>query len=123
MENTFPFKVYRLPEHLRTEEFLWGITADVEADAALEGYFYLFEKYGFGGSGLSWEEHITTMLEEEAPELLDHVSGYSTAARLLFLADDEKTVQHFLRIVGPVFADLGTLNKYFSQTDSSDFFE
>jgi hypothetical protein len=95
----------------------------VEADPALEGYFYLFEKYGFGGGGLSWEEHISTILEEESPQLLDHLLGSSTPARLLFYADSEATVQAFLRLIGPIFADLGSLNKYFSQTDSSDFFE
>ncbi|SHJ51965.1 hypothetical protein SAMN02745146_3328 [Hymenobacter daecheongensis DSM 21074] len=123
MENTFPFKIYPIPEHLRVDDALFGITANVESAPALEGYFYLFEKYGFGGGGPSWEEHISTILEEEAPELLDHLTGYSTAARLLFYADSEATVRAFMRVILPIFADLGKLNKYFSQTDSSDFFE
>ncbi|MCC2546238.1 hypothetical protein LJY25_07260 [Hymenobacter sp. BT175] len=123
MDNTFPFQIFELPEHLRTDEARYGITANVEADPVLEPYFYLFERYGFGGGGPSWEEHISTILEEEAPDLLDHLTGASTPARLLFYADSEATVQAFLRHIGPIFADLGTLNKYFSQTDSSDFFE
>ncbi|GAA4009014.1 hypothetical protein GCM10022408_21460 [Hymenobacter fastidiosus] len=123
MESTFPFQIIPLPEHLRVDDALFGITANVEADPALEGYFYLFEKYGFGGSGQSWEEHISTILEEERPDLLDHLTGYSTPARLIFYADSEEAVDDFMRVIVPVFADLGSLNKYFSQTDSSDFFE
>jgi len=123
MENTFPFKVLPIPEHLRVEDAQFGITANVEADPALEGYFYLFERYGFGGGGPSWQEHILTILEEEEPALLEHLQGYSTPARLLLYADSEATVRGVLRRIGPIFADLGALNKYFSQTDSSDFFE
>ncbi|WP_303311608.1 hypothetical protein [Hymenobacter sp. BT730] len=122
-ENTFPFKIYTIPEHLRIEDAQFGIMANVEADPALEGYFYLFEKYGFGGSGLSWEEHIHTILEEEAPALLDQIHGFSTPACLLFYADSEEAVRQFMQHIVPIFADLGKLNKYFSQTDSSDFFE
>ncbi|TGE13927.1 hypothetical protein [Hymenobacter elongatus] len=123
MENTFPFKIYPIPEHLRIDDAQFGITANVESDPELEGHFYLFENYGFGGSGQSWEEHITTILEEEQPDLLEHITGYSTAARLLFYADSQEAVNDFMRLIGPIFADLGSLNKYFSQTDSSDFFE
>ncbi|GAA3944672.1 hypothetical protein [Hymenobacter algoricola] len=123
MENTFPFKIVPLPERLRVDDALFGITANVEADPALEGYFYLFESYGFGGGGPSWEEHINTILEEEAPALLEELHGYSTPAHLIFYADSQAAVDGFLRLIGPIFADLGSLNKYFSQTDSSDFFE
>ncbi|MCB2377121.1 hypothetical protein LGH70_05980 [Hymenobacter sp. BT635] len=122
MESTFPFKIFSIPPEMRVEDAQFGITADVEADPALEGYFYLFEKYGFGGGGPSWEEHISTILEEEAPELLEHLQDFSTDARLLLYADSEATVREFMRIILPIFADLGRLNKYFSQTDSSDFF-
>jgi hypothetical protein len=123
MENTFPFQIVALPEHLRVEDAQFGITANVEADPALEGYFYLFEKYGFGGGGLSWQEHISTILEEEAPALLDHLQGFSTPARLIYYAESADTVREFLRRVQPIFADLGRLNQYFSQADPSDFFE
>lgn len=122
MQNTFPFQIIELPEHLRIDDARFGITANVESDPALEGYFYLFEKYGFGGGGPSWEEHISTILEEEAPELLEHIQDYSTDARLLLYADSQATVQAVLAILLPIFSDLGRLNKYFSQTDSSDFF-
>lgn len=122
MQTTFPFKIFALPAEMRVEDFQFGITANVEADPALEGYFYLFEKYGFGGGGTSWEEHILTILEEEAPDLLEHVEGFSTEANLLLYADSETMVREFMRIIQPIFADLGSLNNYFSQTDSSDFF-
>ncbi|UOQ71059.1 hypothetical protein [Hymenobacter cellulosilyticus] len=122
MQTTFPFTIFALPPEMRVDDAQFGIMADVEADPALEGYFYLFEKYGFGGGGPSWEEHILTILEEEAPELLEHIEGYSTDARLLLYADSEQTVRAFMRVIQPIFVDLGSLNKYFSQTDSSDFF-
>ena len=123
MAVTFPFQILPLPAHLRTEQAQFAVTAPVEAEPALEGYFYLFEKYGFSGSGLSWEEHLLTIVEEASPALLDHLTAASTPARLLLYTDSEAATQQLLRLIGPIFADLGRLNAYFSQTDPSDFFE
>lgn len=122
MQTTFPFKIFALPADMRVEDYQFGITANVEADPALEGHFYLFEKHGYGGGGTSWEEHIMTILEEEAPDLLEHVEGFSTEANLLLYADSEAAVREVVRLVQPIFADLGSLSKYLGQTDPSDFF-
>ncbi|WP_135461673.1 hypothetical protein [Hymenobacter aquaticus] len=122
MPTTFPFKIFALPAAMRVEDFQFGITADVEVDPALEGHFYLFEKHGYGGGGTSWEEHILTILEEAAPDLLEHVEGFSTEANLLFYADSEAAVREFMARIQPIFADLGSLSKYLGQTDPSDFF-
>ncbi|MBC8085394.1 MAG: hypothetical protein H7Z21_19520 [Hymenobacter sp.] len=119
MKNTFPFTVTDV-RHLAIPGRYYRVLADL---AELDDYYALFEKYGFSGSGSSWVEHITTIVEEFQPALLDHLEFDEEDETFLVYADSEAAATQFLDLVQPIFADLGTLNKYFSQVDPADFFE
>ncbi len=119
MTTTFPFEI----EDVRAwavPERQYRITAAV---SELDEYYVLFEKYGFGGNGPCWVEHITTIIEEHQPALLDQLDFDEEGDAFVVYADSETSTQQFLRLVQPIFADLGALNKYLSQTDPADFFE
>ena len=118
MTSTFPFKI---------------AAASVPADPArqfviiaevgeLDDYFQLFEDFGYGGDGLSWREHIETIIEEYEPELLDHLEFEEVGETFLAYADGPDAVRQFMHYVLPYFGDLGKLKKYLSQADPSDFF-
>ncbi|WP_375417803.1 hypothetical protein [uncultured Hymenobacter sp.] len=120
LTDSFPFRVVALPAALRTAERQVGILADV---AGLEDHYALFEKYGFGGTGASWVEHIETIIEELEPELLDHLEFAEQGGAFFTFADGELAVSRFLRLVLPIFGTLPSLQKYLSQADPEDFFE
>lgn len=115
----YPFAVYDLQEHA-TPERQYRIVVDL---SEMDDYYTVFERHGFGGGGASWAEHIETILEEQAPELLDHVELAGEGEIFRAYADSRAATEQFLRLVHPIFADLGSLTKYLSQTDPSDFFE
>ena len=86
-------------------------------------YRDLFQAFGFSGNGKSWSEHIQAMVEEEEPELFDHLEFVADAARCLVFADSQIAVNRFLALLGPRFADLHQLRRHLSLIDSEDFFE
>jgi hypothetical protein len=120
MNNTLPFQVMALPAALRTEERQFGILADV---GNLEDYYALFEKYGYGGTGQSWVEHIQTIIEEFQPELLDHLEFEAQSEVFFAYADSQDAVTRFMELLLPIFGSLPGLQKYLQQTDPEDFFE
>ena len=120
MANIYsPFVVYDLQEHA-TPERKYRIVVDL---SEMDDYYNVFEKHGYSGSGASWVEHIETILEEHAPELLNHVELAGEGEIFRAYTDSRATAEQFLRLVHPIFGDLGSLNKYLSQTDPGDFFE
>ena len=118
MTATFPFKVAAAKAATNpARQFV--ILAEVDG---LDDYYQLFEDYGYGGSGLSWREHIETIIEEFQPALLDHLEFEEAADAFLVYADSLAAVRQFMACILPHFGDLGKLRKYFSQTDPGDFF-
>jgi hypothetical protein len=120
VNDTFPFQVMALPDALLTPERQFGILADV---GGLEHYYALFEKYGYGGTGASWVEHIQTIIEEFQPELLDHLEFEEGGEAFFAYADSQPAVEQFLALLLPIFGSLPSLQKYLSQADPEDFFE
>lgn len=118
--DTFPFRVVKLPAALLTPEHQVGILADV---GGLEEYYTLFERYGFGGTSRSWAEHIETIIEEFEPTLLDHLEFTEQGGAFFAFADSDVAVSQFMRLVLPIFGNLGSFQKYLSQADPEDFFE
>lgn len=118
MTSTFPFVVFHLPEP--TPERQFRIVVDL---SEMDDYYNVFEKHGYSGSGASWAEHIETILEEHSPELLDHVELAGEGEIFRAYTDSRTTTEQFLRLLHPIFGNLGSLNKYLSQTDPGDFFE
>ncbi|RPD45914.1 hypothetical protein DNI29_17360 [Hymenobacter sediminis] len=115
----YPFLIYDLQEHA-TPERQYRIVVDL---SEMDDYYAVFEKHGFSGNGASWAEHIETIVEEHAPELLDHLELAGEGDIFRVYADSWAATQQFLHLVHPIFADLGSLNKYLSQADPGDFFE
>lgn len=118
--DTFPFRVVALPAALLTAERRVGILADV---GGLEDHYALFEKYGFGGTKLSWVEHIQTIIEEFEPALLDRLEFEEQGEAFLVYAGGQEAVERFMRLLLPIFGSLTGLQKYLSQADPEDFFE
>jgi hypothetical protein len=119
MSTTFPFRV-AAAKAPADDPRQFAIIAPV---GELEGYYNLFEDFGYGGNGPSWREHIETILEEHQPELLDHLEFDEEGETFLAYADSLDAVRQFMGCILPYFGDLEKLKKYLSQTDSSDFFE
>ena len=89
----------------------------------LDEYRNLFEDHGYSGNGPSWVEHISTILEEADPDILDHLEFDEEGDTFVVYADSEAIVTRFLQLVLPNFATAQQLKKYLSQADPSDFFE
>ncbi len=118
MTATFPFKVAAAKATAEpTRQFL--ILAEVGSH---DDYYQVFEDYGYGGTGLSWREHIETIIEEFEPDLLDHLEFEEDEETFLAYADSPAAVRQFMACVLPYFSDLGKIKKYLSQTDPGDFF-
>lgn len=119
MSSTFPFQV-AAAKTPADDSRRFAIVAPV---GELEGYYHLFENFGYGGTSKCWREHIETILEEHQPELLDHLEFDDEGHALLIYADSEVAVRQFMGSILPIFADLEKFQKYLRQTDPSDFFE
>jgi hypothetical protein len=86
-------------------------------------YRDLFQAFGFSGNGLSWSEHLQAIVEEETPELFDHLEFVADAASCRMYADSQASVDRLTALICPLFADLHRLRRHFSLLDSEDFFE
>ncbi|WP_147374733.1 hypothetical protein [Hymenobacter rubripertinctus] len=118
--NTAPFIVTDAPPELTDPARRQRILVDL---SDMDDYYVVFERYGFGGGGACWAEHIETIIEEHAPDLLERVELAGAGEIFRAFTDGPATTAEFLALVRPIFADLGSLNKYLSQTDPTDFFE
>ncbi|GAA4348412.1 hypothetical protein GCM10023185_04320 [Hymenobacter saemangeumensis] len=121
MPIVFPFQIDPInPVHPAMPERRFCIQSPV---GELEEYRNLFEDFGYSGNGPSWVEHISTMLEEADPDILEHLEFDEEGDTFVVYADSEAVVRRFLLLVQPVFGSTQLLKKYLSQTDPSDFFE
>ncbi|NVO31754.1 Imm51 family immunity protein [Hymenobacter lapidiphilus] len=118
--DTHPFILTQVSPELMTPERQQRLLVDL---SDMDDYYVVFERYGFGGGGASWAEHIETMLEEHDPELLDHVELAGAGEIFRAYTDGPAATARLLALVQPVFADLGALSKYLAQADPTDFFE
>ena len=120
MTSTFPFRVAAAKAATDSPR-QFAIVAPVHE---LEGYYQLFEYYGFGGTVACWREHLETIIEDEQAELLEHLEFEEASGEsLLLYADSQAAVRQFMACVLPYFADFEKFRKYLSQTDPSDYFE
>ncbi|HEX8657331.1 MAG TPA: hypothetical protein VF690_07350 [Hymenobacter sp.] len=118
MLATFPFQITAAPASA-LPEFPLLIFADV---GGLEEYYVLFQNHGFGGTADSWVEHIETIIEEHAPELLDEIEFAEGGNTFVVYASGQAAVDQFMACVLPYFGSLPKLQKYLSQADPEDFF-
>lgn len=119
MSATYPFKIAAAKSAADpARQFVIVVEA-----SEMEDYSQLFEDHGYGGTGASWREHLETIIEEFAPDLLDHLEFAETGEHFLAYADGLAAVRQFMACVLPYFGDLGKLKKYLGQTDPGDFFE
>ena len=122
MSDTFPFLIHKvLEEDLHPE--LPNRHYSLLVDVGQYEYSDLFEEYGYSGNGPSWGEHIRAILEKNDPELLNHLDEDEEGGTYLVYADSQQSVDRFMALIQPIFADPVKLAAYFSQTDPGDFFE
>lgn len=120
----FPFQLTALPASAvgtATENRRFCLEPD--PGAAAETYRDLFQAFGFSGNGNSWSEHLQAIVEEEEPELFDHLEFTADAKHCRVYADSRAAADRFTALLCPLFADLHKLRRYFSLLDSEDFFE
>jgi hypothetical protein len=121
MASTFPFDVSKEEDvDARMANRQYRIQCPV---GEIDGYYELFEEYGFGGNGPSWVEHISAILDEKDPKVLDHLEFDEEGDTFLAYADSEEIVNRFMKAVRPVFADKKSLKKYLSKADPDNFSE
>ena len=121
MTSTFPFDVSQEENvDARMTNRQYRIQCPV---GEIDGYYELFEQYGFGGNGPSWVEHISAIIEEKDPQILHHLEFDEEGDTFLVYADSEEIVSRFMKVVHPVFADKKILKKYLSQADPDNFSE
>ena len=119
MSPTFPFQVAALPPPT-TPGSQFAVFADV---GGLEDYYALFLDYGFGGTAACWVEHIQTIVEEHAPDLLDELEFVEGGHSFIVGVPSEAVAGQFLTCVLPYFGSAARLAKYLAQADPGDFFE
>ncbi|RTQ51403.1 hypothetical protein EJV47_06250 [Hymenobacter gummosus] len=87
--------------------------------AQLPAYYELFERYGYGGNGPCWAEHIRYLLAQQAPELLtsQHLFFNEEGDTFYVHADTQATVARFMQVVRPVFGSPAALERYLKQAD------
>lgn len=119
MSATYPFKIAAAKSAADpSRQFIILVELN-----ELDEYAQLFESHGYSGTGASWREHLETIIEEFAPELLEHLELAEVGGTFLAYADSLAAVRRFMACVLPYFGDLGKLKKYLDQTDPGDFFE
>ena len=121
VDNPFPFDATKVvPVEPGAENRCYCIQAPV---GEIEGYYELFEEYGFGGNGPCWVEHISAILDEKDPQVLDHLEFDEEGDTFLVYADSEEIVNRFMKVVHPVFINKKSLKRYLSKADPDNFSE
>ncbi len=126
LSDTFPFEITEIPAENISEEFEdRRFTIQTVPGAAVGGHSYtdLFQAFGFSGNGASWSEHIQAIVEEEEPELFDHIEFDNEGNTFLAYADSREATERFTALLCPLFTDFDKLRRHFSLLDSEDFFE
>lgn len=120
----FPFQVTAVPALASgSETESRRFCVQPAPGSAAKTYCSLFQAFGFSGNGKSWSEHIQAIVEEEKPDLFDHLEFTVEGGLCLIYADSQATVNRLTTLLCPLFADLHKLHKYFSTLDREDFFE
>lgn len=121
--DTYPFKVQpAAADSPWAPRYRFVIMADV---ARLMDYYELFERYGYGGNGPCWTEHIRYLLAQQAPDLLagKHLFFNEEGDTFYVHADTKTTVTRFMQVVRPVFGSPATLEQHLKQADPDQFIE
>lgn len=127
---SFPFRVTALPipaavtaTATGSETIARRFCIQPDPGPAAETYRDLFQAFGFSGNGKSWSEHIQAIVEEEEPELFDHLEFTTEAGFCRVYVESAAIADRFTTLLCPLFADLHKLRRHFSLLDSEDFFE
>jgi len=72
---------------------------------------------GYEGNGYCWEGHITQLLEQLDPELLDHIEFDPEAGAFFAYADSKASMERFVNLLSPIFSDLTKLATYVEAAD------
>src|SRR6476620_1992738 len=98
--STYPFFVSLSPSPDLLSHRVYQIQAAL-GNPALEQYLDVFEEYGFGGNGPSWEEHVAFLLAAEHPDLLERLEFDCEGDTFLVYADSQAVAERFLAVVCP----------------------
>lgn len=110
LNNYFPFKITDTGGQ-------YSIIAETESKELYPKYANFFEKNGYSGNGYCWEGHITQILEELDPDLLNHITFDPEAGAFFALADSKENQLKFVEILSPIFSDFKVLEKYVKKAD------
>jgi Immunity protein 51 len=121
--NTYPFEVEQVaPDSRWAPRYQFTIAAGTNR---LTDYYDLFERYGYGGNGASWAEHIRYLLNQQQPDLLtrQHLFFNEEGDAFYVHVDNEHTLARFMQVVRPVFGSRAELQRYLKQADPEEFSE
>lgn len=110
MTGYFPFKISDDADH-------FSITAETEGPELYPKYAGFFEKHAYSGNGYCWEGHITQILEQLDPGLLNHIEFDPEAGAFFAYADTKANQLKFVNLLSPIFSDLSKLEKYVEAAD------
>lgn len=113
MKNVFPFRVTFNTDALLAKEpwQLYQVLADFNTPE-LRAYELLFDKYSRVDWRISLVDTTALIMEEQAPELLDHIEFDEEAYLLDMYFDSEAAIQIFITVVCPIFQQLNLLENY-----------
>ncbi len=110
MKDSFPFQT-------SAEDGNYTISADLESEALYPKYYDFFNEHEYEGNGYCWEGHITQILEQLDPVLLDHIEFDPEAGAFFAYADTKASMEKFVNLLSPIFADLTKLATYVAAAD------
>ena len=110
--NAFPFKVHFVNGALSgSPEQMHQILAEFDSPDLLR-HKALFDKYGLDEGLLSLVDFTALIIENNSPELLDHLDFNEEGYLLDIYADSEAAVQDFVSNICPAFRDIKELESY-----------
>ena len=95
----------------------YTISADLQSEALYPGCHEFFAEHDYEGNGYCWEGHITQILEQLAPDLLDHIEFDPEAGAFFAYADSKTSMEKFVTLLSPIFSDLTKLATYVAAAD------
>jgi hypothetical protein len=112
MTDYFPFKI-------SNSDGQFTIIVETESPELFPKYADFFEQHGYSGNGYCWEGHITQILEQLNPELLNHIDFDPEAGAFFAYADTEENQIKTVDLLSPIFADFTKLEDYVKKADRS----
>jgi hypothetical protein len=113
MEDTFPFNVTYNQDAL-LDDFPWQlyhISAAFDIPE-LDTYKQLSDKYSQVDWRISFIDVTALIMEERAPELLDHVEFDEEGYLLDMYLDSDTALRTFIAVICPIFQQLPLLEEY-----------